>query len=408
MSPFSLPPQAVVLAAGQSSRFEPFHTRSYHKSGTMLMGLPLIVRTVQALKKLGIAKIVVVHSPNDTVLPQALAAESVTLVVQPEAKGMGDALLRAAEHFEPGHFLALNPQHFNIADHLTVLADTNFPSDAIVVLSHATDQPQRYGMLGLDGNRVTAVTEKPASPEGLSNQRLMGIYLLHSSFLAFMQEFPVEEYQLENALDRYAQQLPVHAAESTAPPFTIKYAWDLFAIADSLFSQFDSKPAIDPSATVHPTALVEGPVVIEAGAQVFEYAIIKGPAYIGKNAVVGSYCKIRKGTVLEEGAEVQSHAEVKHSLIGAGTHLHSGLVEDSIVGQNARLGAGFITANRRFDRRTIRVTVKGEPIDTGSDFFGALIGDNASAGIHSGTNPGVIIPENGVIPPGTIVSNSKK
>src|SRR5690606_7573661 len=152
-------------------------------------------------------------------------------------KGMGDALLLANNHLDSGPFLALNPQHFNVADHLEAFSTVSLPEDDIVILSHATDQPHRYGMLRLEGNRVTAVVEKPTSLEGLSNQRLLGIYLLHSGFLEFMKEIPTEEYQLEHALDQYARQLPLHAVESTAPAFTLKYAWDLFSISESLFEK---------------------------------------------------------------------------------------------------------------------------------------------------------------------------
>jgi NDP-sugar pyrophosphorylase family protein len=169
--------------------------------------------------------------------------------------------------------------------------------------------------------------------------------------------------------------------------------------------QFPNKPDIDPQAKVDPSARISGPVIIEEGTHIYEYAIIKGPCYIGKNAVVGSYCKVRKETVLEEGVELQNSVDVKHSIIGQGTHVHSGFIGDSIIGENVRIGANFITANRRLDRKKVRVLIKGKMVDTRSSFFGSLIGDKAKIGIHCGTNPGVVIPEDSVVAPGTIVTN---
>lgn len=46
-------------------------------------------------------------------------------------------------------------------------------------------------------------------------------------------------------------------------------------------------------------------------------------------------------------------------------------------------------------------------IDTRTSFFGALIGDDVSIGIHCGTNPGTIIPQGTIIAPMTMISNSK-
>jgi bifunctional UDP-N-acetylglucosamine pyrophosphorylase/glucosamine-1-phosphate N-acetyltransferase len=303
-----IPTQAVILAAGENSRFVPFQ-RERHKSTFSLFGEPII-----ATKK------------------------------------------------------------------------------GVILFSQKTNEPQKYGMLGIDGNRVTRVVEKPQDLKGLSDMRILGIYILTRDFLEFMKTLKTSEYQFEAALDKYSQKEKIIAVQSDYPTLSLKYAWDLFTIAHH-------------QAKVDPSARISGPVIIEEGAHIYEYAIIKGPCYIGKNAVVGSYCKVRKETVLEEGVELQNSVDVKHSIIGQGTHVHSGFIGDSIIGENVRIGANFITANRRLDRKKVRVLIKGKMVDTRSSFFGSLIGDKAKIGIHCGTNPGVIIPEDSVVAPGTIVTN---
>jgi len=54
--------QAVILAAGQSSRFWPLNKR--HKSLIKIMGKPLICYTIESLKKLKIKEILIVQSPK--------------------------------------------------------------------------------------------------------------------------------------------------------------------------------------------------------------------------------------------------------------------------------------------------------------------------------------------------------
>jgi len=406
-----IPSQAVILAAGKNTRFTPFQ-RERHKSTFSLFGEPIIAQTVQALARAGIQEIEVVRSPKDQAIEKLLSLIQPTNPIhfseQGRPLGMGNALIEASKSLKD-RFLVVNPQQINIDQHLSSLQEqskkTKLTKSGVILFSQKTNEPQKYGILGLDGNRVTRVVEKPQDLKGLSDMRILGIYILTRDFLEFMKTLETSEYQFEEALDKYCQKQKIIAVQSNYPTLSLKYAWDLFTIAHHRFTQLPNKPDIDPLAKVDPNARISGSVVIEEGAHVYEYAIIQGPCYIGKNTVIGSYCKVRKETVLEEGVELQNNVEVKHSIIGKGTHVHSGFIGDSIIGENVRVGANFITANRRLDRREVRVLIKGKMVDTRSSFFGSLIGDGAKIGIHCGTNPGTIIPEDSVVMPGTIVTN---
>lgn len=406
-----IPTQAVILAGGKNSRFVPFR-RERHKSTFSLFGEPIIAQTIRSLQLAGVEEVEVVRSSKDKAVEKLLELVQTDIPIkfhnQTRPLGMANALLESAEHLSD-RFLLLNPQQINIAEHLSLLKEQSkkkkLSNEGVILFSQKTNEPQKYGMLGLDGNRVTRVVEKPQDLKGLSDMRILGIYILTRDFLEFMKTLKTSEYQFEAALDKYSQKEKIIAVQSDYPTLSLKYAWDLFTIAHYRFMQFSKKPDIDPRAEVDPSARISGPVIIEEGAHIYEYAIIKGPCYIGKNTVVGSYCKVRKETILEEGVELQNSVDVKHSIIGQGTHVHSGFIGDSIIGEKVGIGANFITANRRFDRKKVRVLVKGQMIDTRSSFFGSLIGDKAKIGIHCGTNPGTIIPEDSVIMPGTIVTN---
>jgi len=54
--------QAVILAAGESSRFWPLNQK--HKSLFKIMGRPLIWYTIESLKKAGIKDIIIVQGPK--------------------------------------------------------------------------------------------------------------------------------------------------------------------------------------------------------------------------------------------------------------------------------------------------------------------------------------------------------
>ena len=85
--------------------------------------------------------------------------------------------------------------------------------------------------------------------------------------------------------------------------------------------------------------------------------------------------------------------EIKHSIIQNKAKVQSfTFAGDSIIGKSTRVGSGTILSNRRFDQKNITVKNSvGEKIDVGTDFFGAVIGDNSRLGANCTTLPGSFI-----------------
>lgn len=130
-----------------------------------------------------------------------------------------------------------------------------------------------------------------------------------------------------------------------------------------------------PGVRVEPgVVMVQGPIYVGPGAVVRAHAYIRGPAWIGEGAVVG-------------------HAtEIKSSVLLKGSHApHFAFVGDSILGAGANLGAGVRLANFRIDGRSVRVAWGAHRIETGRRKLGALVGDGASVGCNTVTNPGTVL-----------------
>lgn len=382
--------QVVILAGGASSRFFPFSDR--RKARFLLMGKPLPWFTLQNLSKMGVRSATVVRAKEKDQIEHAIGKSvgplNVHFVPQQEPKGQADALLTAWKtlaHDQP--ILVLNAHHFTASSILSnVLKHWSNMKKSVVAVTK-TDMPWKYGMVQVAGQQVTKVVEKPKKGEEPSNLRIVGIYFLTPDAIDVIASRPETEYQLEDGLDELAKKRDLAYVEIDQPMPTLKYPWDLFSIKDMLL---EGKQYIDKSAFVHKTALIEG------------------PCWIGPNAVVGAFSLLRKGVILEEGAQVERHADIKNSIIGKNSHVHSGFVGDSVIGESCRIGAGFITANRRFDRRNILVEVKGEKVDTGVSSLGVFVGDNTHIGIHCGTMPGTIIESGAMVMPGDIVKGIVK
>jgi bifunctional UDP-N-acetylglucosamine pyrophosphorylase/glucosamine-1-phosphate N-acetyltransferase len=87
------------------------------------------------------------------------------------------------------------------------------------------------------------------------------------------------------------------------------------------------------------------------------------------------------------------------------THVgHLSYIGDSVIGADCNIGAGTITANLRFDDLPIKVTVKGERVDSRKRKLGAFLGDRVKTGINVSLYPGVKVGPNSWIAPHAVVS----
>ncbi len=128
------------------------------------------------------------------------------------------------------------------------------------------------------------------------------------------------------------------------------------------------------SATVAPTAYINGPCIIGRNAQIRHCAFIRGNAIVGEGAVVGNSTEL-KNVVLFNKVQVP----------------HYNYVGDSVLGYKSHMGAGSITSNVKSDKTLVKVKCDGEVIETGLKKFGAMLGDNVEVGCGSVLNPGTVI-----------------
>lgn len=131
------------------------------------------------------------------------------------------------------------------------------------------------------------------------------------------------------------------------------------------------------SATIAPTASLNGPLIIDEDVEVRQCAFIRGSAIVGKGSVVGNSTEL-KNVIIFNSVQVP----------------HYNYVGDSILGYKSHMGAGSITSNVKSDKTPVVVKDKfdsGEEIETGRKKFGAMLGDHVEVGCNSVLNPGTVI-----------------
>jgi len=166
--------------------------------------------------------------------------------------------------------------------------------------------------------------------------------------------------------------------------FEVEEPWQVLARLDALLSHLVD----DRRGDVHPTAVLEGKVVIEPGASIGPHAFVQGPAWLMAGARVGHGAYLRDGVLLAPHATVMHASEAKRAIFLAGAKApHFNYVGDSVLGHRVNLGAGVKLAN--FKATADEIQMDGRP--TGLRKLGSLVGDDVSLGCNAVLAPGTVV-----------------
>lgn len=415
------PPVLVILAGGANSRFWPL----LEKSLFLFNDTPLLELQLRTLLDVGFKRVVVVGNPGnkesiERIGQRLSGALEFHVVIQREAKGMGDALLslrplfgqdtsptpvyvcQVHDLFEPSLHERMLRAHYEDPS-VTLLASyrvhEHFPGGYLVVKSDMT---------------VTNIIEKPAI--GSEPSDLVNIVAhVHPDLTRLLDRIEREYATQAGTDDHYERAMASLMKERRfmAVPYEgrwhpIKYPWHVLDAMGYYLDQLHEHTADD--AVIAQSAHITGPVYIGAGARILDGATIVGPAYIGANTLIGQYSHVRQSMISAD-CVVGLGSEVNRSYIGRYAMMHSAKALDSVLADGSgaderiNLSAGVITANLRTDSGHISSIIKGDRVDTERSKLGSIIGAGAFIGIGAMLMPGVKIGRRSIVGASTLVRN---
>jgi bifunctional UDP-N-acetylglucosamine pyrophosphorylase/glucosamine-1-phosphate N-acetyltransferase len=393
-------PQAVILAAGEGTRIRPL-SASLPKPMLPVADRPLAAHAADAAASAGAGELLfVVGYEADAVrdyFGEEHAGVPVSYAVQREQAGTADAVRAAAEYLD-GPFAVLNGDNLYDPAGIEALFEAG-PA----VGAHRVKDPRNYGVLSTEGDTVTDIVEKPADPPtDLANT---GAYLFPEAARDWLDvpESERGEREITDVLARVVAEYEVSAVEIDRW-LDVGRPWELLEANEWKLAELDR----DVRGSVHETADLRGPVVVEEGAAVDAGVVVEGPALIRSGASVGPNAYVRGATLVDEDAKIGHGVEVKNSVFMSGaTAGHLSYVGDSLLGRDVNLGAGTTVANLRHDDSPVEMTVKGERVSTGRRKFGVVVGDEAKTGINVSLNVGTKLSAGAGVPPGETVTRDR-
>ena len=181
--------------------------------------------------------------------------------------------------------------------------------------------------------------------------------------------------------------------------------WEWVAkIKDSLSNFTFEKLAIE----IPSNLSIKGQVYIDPTVKLPPYGSIEGPCYIGKNTELRPGIYIRGNVIVGESCVLGNSCEFKNTLILDNAQIpHFSYIGDSIIGNNAHLGAGVICSNLRLDQKDIKTfDLERKSYDTKMRKLGAIVGDGVEVGCNSVLNPGSLLLAHSMVYPNTTFSGT--
>jgi NDP-sugar pyrophosphorylase family protein len=168
--------------------------------------------------------------------------------------------------------------------------------------------------------------------------------------------------------------------------------WDWLGQIEHALEFFFKKTPPFPLGSQTSALSVKGDVWIHPSVSLPLYGSLEGPLYVGPGTVLRNGISLRGPLIIGPNCMIGHCSEVKASIFLSGAYApHFNYVGDSVLGHNARLGAGAILANLRFDEAPVSARILKDRYPTGRRKCGSFLGDNVRVGCNVVLQPGTVL-----------------
>lgn len=201
---------------------------------------------------------------------------------------------------------------------------------------------------------VKRFVEKPSWQEVTTNMINAGIYIIEPEVLGYIPPTTHSMFEHELFPLLLSKGEPILSYPSATywidigtPEKYLKVHHDLLLNKAPSLSIY--RPQISSNAKIHPSAQIEGPVLIGEGCVIAQGARVKGPAVLGPRCQIGEGAVI-EGAVLWHNSKVGKKATLKNCIIASNCHIQGGshIPDHCVLGDNV-----VITRNKKLAQRTL-------------------------------------------------------
>jgi glucose-1-phosphate thymidylyltransferase len=317
--------KVIVPVAGKGTRLRP-HTHTKPKSLVRVAGKPILGHLVDRIRSLPMEELILIIDPDESKeasirqFLDATAPVPVRYVRQTELKGPAHAIFLARQYIDQ--------------DVLIIFNDTLFDADLTQIETHQgdgmiwvreVDDPRRFGLVELEGNRIVRLVEKPELPS--SNLAMIGMY--------YLKDGPGLMQRIERVMH---EGRTVNGEFYLPDPLQLMLDEDYRLEAAQVRGWYDCG-TIEALLDTNRVLLANGHqrLIDTIESVIIPPVCIEAEAHI-RQSVVGPYVSIASQAVVE-------HSIISDSIINEGAMVHDALLQRSLIGEHAFVKGGYKRLN---------------------------------------------------------------
>jgi glucose-1-phosphate thymidylyltransferase len=402
-----MPVQAVILTAGEGTRLRPL-TASRVKGMITIANKPILEYVINALAQNNIRDIImVVGYKKERIMAYFEDGTDfnvkIQYVDQKKQLGTGHALMQAQPLIKD-RFIVLPGDNIIAPDGISKLLEKN-QADASMLLTRS-DNPSKYGVVGMVGNTVEHIVEKPEitgdlltkgvpsifslalwehQEKSISNIISTGIYQFKRDVFKILDNIMAEQkYSLTELIQYMITNNMKVTGLKTKTWADAVYPWDILDMNAVVLQEVKMakrgriehgaiiRPPVDigEDTVIRSNSYIMGPVVIGSGCEIGPNAVIMPSTSIGNNVTINPFTEIRHSIVMDD-CRIGSSSMVSHSVISTGSTVGSNFIAESVK-QEIKL-------------KTQQYEIKN---------IGSIIGEDSIVGHNVVFIPGIIVGAN--------------
>jgi glucose-1-phosphate thymidylyltransferase len=202
--------KGIILAGGSGTRLHPL-TLAVSKQLMPVYDKPMIYYPLSILMMAGIREILIITTPHDQAQFKKLLGDGQNLgcnfqyVVQEVPNGLAQAFVLGADFIGQDKVALVLGDNIFHGEGMEELLKANSDPDGGVVYAYHVHDPERYGVVEFDANKVAlSIEEKPAKPK--SNYAVPGLYFYDNEVVEIaknLEPSPRGEYEITDVNREY-------------------------------------------------------------------------------------------------------------------------------------------------------------------------------------------------------------
>jgi glucose-1-phosphate thymidylyltransferase len=332
--------KGIILHGGHGTRLRPL-THTGPKQLLPIANKPMSQYALEDLKKAGITDIAIIVGD---VYPEKVKqyyedgskfGVNITYVYQDKPQGIAHAIGLCKDFIKNDKFIVYLGDNVLRKDLINYRKKFEMSKSDAMILLCKVDNPQRFGIAELDGNKINKIVEKPKN--SISDLAVIGIYFLSPEIFNVIDKLKPSwrnEFEITEALqllmddgNTITYDIVTGWWKDTGTPEDIIHANKLVLDSIGTENQF----LIDSGAEIKDQVVIGKNTIISNDSK------IVGPIIIGSNCKIGPFVKLGPYVSIGNNCELQE-CQIKNSIIMGDCKINSKInLVNSIISNGSQI-----------------------------------------------------------------------